>query len=91
MPVEPDLVASAATFEVLGLPMPVLDPTHLTTVRLRSLSEHYCDFAALIPAARAVREQLDWPKIYADTADNDFAAAFLVLAERLRISPGTRP
>ena len=87
VPVEPDLLASATVHEVLALPMPVLDPTHLTTVRLRSLSEHYCDFAALLPAVRAVREQLDWAKIRADTAHNDFAVAFLVLAERLGISP----
>jgi hypothetical protein len=88
VPVPVDLVAAAGSYEVLGLPMPVLDATQLTVVRLRSLSEHYCDFAALLPAARAVREQLDWPRVYADTVDNDFAAAFLVLAERLGISPG---
>ena len=87
VPVEPELVASAETYELLGLPMPVLDATQLTIVRLRSLSEHYCDFAALLPATRAVREQLDWPRIATETADNDFAVAFLVLTERLGISP----
>jgi hypothetical protein len=90
VPVDADLVASAQMYEVLGLPMPVLEPTHLTIVRLRSLSEHYCDFAALLPATRAVREQLDWPRVVAETADNDFAVAFLVLTERLGISPEIR-
>ena len=55
-------------------------------VKLRSLSEHHCNFAALLPAVRAVREQLDWPRIRRQTADNDFAVAFLVLTDRLGIS-----
>jgi hypothetical protein len=58
----------------------------MVTVKLRSLSEHYCDFATLLPVVRAVREQLDWPRIRRDTADNDFAAAFLFLTDRLGIS-----
>jgi hypothetical protein len=90
VPVDPQLVASARTYELLGLQIPVLDPTHLVIVRLRSLSEHYCDFAELLPAVRAVREQLDWPRIHEETADNDFAVAFLVLTERLAISPTLR-
>jgi hypothetical protein len=40
----------------------------------------------LLPAARAVREQVDWDRVRARTADNDFAVAFLVLVERLGIS-----
>ncbi|CNN66935.1 Uncharacterised protein [Mycobacterium tuberculosis] len=32
---------------------------------------------------RAIRERLDWDLIDAETADNDFAVAFLVLAGRL--------
>ena len=51
--------------------------------KLRSLGEHHCDFAALLPAVRAIRELLDWDLIKAQTADNDFAVAFLVLAGRL--------
>jgi hypothetical protein len=33
-----------------------------------------------------VREQVDWVRLRADTAENDFAVAFLVLAERLGIT-----
>jgi hypothetical protein len=36
---------------------------------------------------RAVREQLDWPRLRKETAGNDFAAAFLFLTDRLGISP----
>jgi hypothetical protein len=35
---------------------------------------------------RAVREQLDWSRLRAATADNDYAVAFLVLADRLGIA-----
>ena len=54
--------------------------------KLRSLGEHHCDFAKLLPAVRAVRERLDWDHIKAQTADNDYAVAFLVLAARLGLT-----
>ena len=66
--------------------MRVLSPTHVLTEKLNSLNEHHCDFAALLPAVRAVREQVDWDRVRAATADNDFAAAFLFLADRLGIT-----
>ena len=85
-PVDAVLLGLAEEHEVLGIRLPVLPPTEMITVKLRSLTEHYCDFAALLPAVRAVREQLDWPRIRKETADNDFAVAFLVLTDRLGIS-----
>jgi hypothetical protein len=35
---------------------------------------------------RAVREQVNWSQVRRDTADNDFAAAFLFLIDRLGIT-----
>ena len=58
--------------------------------KLQALSEHYCDFGALLPVVRAVREQLDWPELRAETADLPFAEAFLLLCDRLEIAPLTR-
>jgi hypothetical protein len=80
-------IERAVEMEVLAMRMPVLPPTEMITVKLRSLSEHHCDFARLLPAVRAVREQLDWPRVRRETADNNFAVAFLVLTDRLEISP----
>ena len=60
--------------------------TMVVIQKLRSLNEHHCDFARLLPAVRAVRERLDWDRIKADTAANDYAVAFLVLAERLGLT-----
>lgn len=85
-PVTEALLDRATVVEVLSVRMPVLDATDLVASRLKAMSEHYCDFAALLPAVRAVREQLDWPRLRASVADNDFAAAFLFLADRLQIS-----
>ena len=67
----------------MAIAMPVLPPTIVVIQKLRALNEHHCDFAKLLPAVRAIRERLDWDRIRAQTADNDYAVAFLVLAERL--------
>ncbi|MCW2688280.1 MAG: hypothetical protein JWR37_3170 [Mycobacterium sp.] len=86
VPVDAETIRSAEVREVLAISMPVLSPTHVVTEKLSSLHEHHCDFASLLPAVRAVREQVDWNRVRADTADNDFAAAFLVLTDRLGIT-----
>jgi hypothetical protein len=86
VPVEATLLASAVQLDVLAIRMPVLSPTVVFTEKLRALNEHHCDFAALLPAARSVRERLDWAQIRKQTADNDFAAAFMLLVERLGIA-----
>jgi len=65
--------------------MPVLAATDVVAGKLAALTEHYCDFARLLPVARALREQVDWAAVRDRTAANDFAAAFLVLLERLGV------
>jgi hypothetical protein len=85
--VEPELVASAEEREVLGVRIPVLPPTPIMVAKLHSLSEHYGDFGAQLPAWRAVREQLDWVEIRSEVVDHPFAEAFLFLLERLEIAP----
>lgn len=84
--VDAGTVLAADEYDVLAIRMRVLSPTRVLTEKLNSLNEHHCDFATLLPAVRAVREQLDWPSIREATADNDFAAAFLVLADRLALT-----
>ena len=84
--VDADLLDAAEDHDVLAIRMPVLTPTVVLIQKLRSLDEHFCDFTSLLPAARAVRERVDWDRVRADTAANDFAVAFLVLADRLQIA-----
>jgi Nucleotidyl transferase of unknown function (DUF2204) len=72
--------------DVLAIRMPVLPPTMVLIQQLRALNEHHCDFARLLPAVRAIRERLDWGQIESQTADNDYAVAFLVLVGRLGLN-----
>ena len=85
VPADRELLARATEEEVLSVQMPVLPATELVVQRLNAMREHYCDFAAQLPVARALREQVDWDEVRRVTAENDFAAALLFLLERLRI------
>jgi Nucleotidyl transferase of unknown function (DUF2204) len=86
VPVQATTLDCAEQREVLAIAMPVLPPTMVLIQKLRALGEHHCDFAKLLPAVRAIRERLDWDHIRTQTADNDYAVAFLVLAERLGLT-----
>jgi hypothetical protein len=86
VPVEPATLDCAEQRDVLAIAMPVLPPTMVLIQKLRALNEHHRDFAKLLPAVRAIRERLEWDRIRAQTADNDYAVAFLVLAERLGLT-----
>jgi hypothetical protein len=86
VPVDAGTILAAEEYDVLAIRMRVLDPTHVVIEKLNSINEHNCDFGAFLPAIRAVREKLDWKRIRAATADNDFAAAFLFLADRLGLT-----
>jgi hypothetical protein len=86
VPVGPTMLDCAEERDVLAIRMLVFPPTMVLTQKLRALNEHHCDFAKLLPAARAVRERLDWEGIKKETDDNDYAVAFLVLAERLGLT-----
>jgi hypothetical protein len=88
IPATREAVQDADQFEVLSVEMPVLSATELLVHKLNSLDEHWCDFGMLLPVARALREQVDWGRVRSAIAENDFAVAFVFLAERLRIVPG---
>jgi hypothetical protein len=86
VPIDTAKIRGAEVREVLAIAMPVLPPTLVMTEKLSSLNEHHSDFASLLPAVRAVRERVDWNRVRSATADNDFAAAFLFLTDRLGIT-----
>jgi hypothetical protein len=86
VPVDAATIESGESHEVLAIRMQVLSPTVVLTQKLCALHEHSCDFTKLLPAVRAVRERVDWAQVRADTAKNDFAAAFFVLTDRLGIT-----
>jgi Uncharacterised nucleotidyltransferase len=84
-PVEQDLIDRAEDLPVLSVHMPVLEATDILVTKIMTLDEHYCDYSRLLPVARALREQVDWARVREQVADNDFAAVFLVLLERLGV------
>lgn len=85
-PVEPALLDRAPEVEVLSIRMPVLAATDLLISKMLALSEHSCDYGKVLPSARALREQVDWPTVRATTADNPFAVALMSLLERLQVA-----
>jgi hypothetical protein len=84
-PASRSVVEDADEIEVLSVEMPVLSGTELLAQKMNAMDEHMCDLGRLLPVARTLREQVDWPRVRRETADNDFASAFVFLLERLAI------
>lgn len=78
----------ATSLEVLSVHMPVLAATDLLEQKLAVLTERYCDLGAVVPVARALREQVDWTEVRGRVAGNPFAEVALVLLERLDVIAG---
>lgn len=85
-PVDEQVLARAREHEVLGLRIPVMPAQDVVREKLLTLHEQYCDFSPLLSVVRAVREQLDWAALVAETGHNELAFAFLVAAQRLKIT-----
>ena len=81
-----EMLATAEELTVASVLAPVAPATDLLEQKLLSLGPHYCDFGWILPAARALREQVDWPALRARTEHHPYAEAFLLLADRLGIS-----
>jgi hypothetical protein len=86
--VELPVLERATWLEVLSIQMPVLAATDVIVAKLAAMDEHACDLQSVLPAARALREQIDWSRVRDEVAGNDFAAAALYLFERLDIIEG---
>ncbi len=71
---------------VLAVRMPVMEATDVLATKLLVLEEHYCDFARVLPVARALREQVDWDRLRAEVGGNPYARAFLHLLDELGIA-----
>ena len=84
--VDPALFERSEVMEVLAVRMPVLGATDILAGQLSVLAEHYCDMSHLLPIARALREQIDWPYVRRAVADNPYARAFLFLTDELGIT-----
>jgi len=83
--VERDVLARADELEVLSVLMPVMSATDVVVARINAMDEHSCDLAPHLAVARSLREQVDWGRVRVETADSPFAAALLLLLERLGV------
>ncbi len=86
-PVAPELLDRGSELDVLSVHMPVLSATDVLVTKMNALSEQSCDYGKVLPVARALREQVEWDRLAAETDDNDYAAACLHLLRRLGVAP----
>jgi hypothetical protein len=87
VPVGDDMLGRAQDVEVLSVSMPVLTATDLVVTKMLALSEHACDYGKVLPSARSLREQVDWPQVRERTAHNPFALSLVHLLEQLQVAP----
>lgn len=90
-PVTDEMLARADELQVGPLVAPVLPATDVLAHKLLTLGPHYCDYTWVLPAARALREQVDWERLAEHTAHSPYAEAFLLLCARLDIAPAPHP
>jgi len=89
-PVTPELLSHADELEVLAVRMPVLAATDVVSAKLRVLGEHACDFSRPLAIVRALREQIDWPRVRREVGNQPYARAFLFLADELGLTDAVR-
>ncbi|GGM15258.1 hypothetical protein GCM10010129_69340 [Streptomyces fumigatiscleroticus] len=86
-PVSTAMLERAEELSVDSVLMPVLTPTDLLRSLLAAFSEHHCDFGAVLPIARTLREKIDWDEVRDSCGDAPMPAAFFFILERLEIIP----
>ncbi|WP_240810233.1 nucleotidyltransferase family protein [Actinomadura sp. WMMA1423] len=84
-PVDDALLGRAEEMSVEAVFMPVLPATDLVVMRLLAFTETACEFSGFLHVSRALREQVDWRRVAARTADSPYAYAFLTLLVRLGV------
>ena len=82
-----DTFARSEVLSVASVDMPVMAVDDILVNKLLSFEEHYIDFVGLLPIARALREQADWPRVQACTSESAIATGFFAMAEALGIVP----
>jgi nucleotidyltransferase DUF2204 len=83
--VDDEMFARAEELDVHAVRMLVAALEDVLTTKLLSLREQNLDYAPALEAARALREQIDWPVVRAATAESPYAQAFFTLLEGLGV------
>jgi hypothetical protein len=87
MRIDDGVIERGETMSVMAMQIRVMDLDDLLATKLLALDEHSADYRDLILITRALREQIDWPRLRERTALSPFAVAFFALADGLEISP----
>ncbi|KOU75984.1 hypothetical protein ADK57_06305 [Streptomyces sp. MMG1533] len=86
-PVTTELLERAQELSVDSVFMPVLSPTDLVHSLVAAFSEHHCDFGAVLPIARTLRERVDWESMRRACGQDPMPDAFFYFLERLEVIP----
>jgi hypothetical protein len=86
-PVDAATFERATPVEVASLPLLAASVDDVLATKILALTEQEPDFRPVLEIARALREQVDWDSVRERVGETPFGAAFLTLAERLRIIP----
>ena len=82
-----EVIARADVIAVMAVQTPVMALEDVLVTMLCALDEHALDYSRLVAIARSLREQVDWPGLWARTAGSPYARAFRTLVEGLDIEP----
>jgi hypothetical protein len=84
-----DVLGRAEDLPVLGMTLRTMALEDVLATKLLALSEHRIEYTAPLQVARALREQIDWPRLRELTRGSAYADAFMVLLDGLGIVPET--
>lgn len=93
VPIDDETLARGSERSLAAIRLRVMALEDVLTSKLLALDEHQLDMSYLLQLVRAVREQVDWDQLRERTGQSPYAAAFLLLCDRLGISapPGSAP
>ena len=86
LPVDEAMIERADELEVNAVRMRVMSADDILVTKLCSLSEHSCDFEAVLQVGRALREQIHWDEVRQRTLGHPFAEAYFTLVDALGIA-----
>lgn len=87
VPMSDEVIARADMLAVMAVQTPVMALEDVLVTMLCALDEHSLDYSRLVAIARSLREQVDWPGLWARTSGSPYARAFRTLVEGLDIEP----
>jgi hypothetical protein len=82
-----EVLARADTISVMAVGTPVMALEDVLVTMICAIDEHSADFSQLVAIARSLREQIEWPELWARTDASPYAKALATLLEELDIAP----